>query len=213
MDSGHLVTLRKWDALDFRDPVEDLVNLIAFEILTAGRIKEYKVRTLRTHRLNWLRQNRQAALFCYGFGAVLQRPIEYAPVEESDYDCVFRWHDGNTTVFAPVQLKEVVPDRVNPRASLDGEIKKLSKYADSDDLIVAIHINRAGGPRLEVTVPRLNLAALWVFGANNRDLSRWFYYGDLLREPSLHKFSYPRLRCRDIAKVSSLMRRSLTKWS
>ena len=87
-----------------------------------------------------------------------------------------------------------MPDNVNPTAELQLEINKLKKYVDSNDLCVAIHLNRAG--RLELNkleIPELNIKELWFFGATSLDQKHWLLAGDMLNEPRSYDFEYPRL--------------------
>jgi len=45
-------------------------------------------------------------------------------------------------------------------------VDALTKYVDSDELTVAIHLNRQTSfDPVQLVVPALNIAALWVFAA------------------------------------------------
>ena len=72
------------------------------------------------------------------------------------------------------------------------EIAKLTKYADSQDLVVAMFLNRTGRINLdEIILPDLNIAELWFFGSMSQDQSKWFLLGNLLGENRYFEFDYP----------------------
>ena len=86
-----------------------------------------------------------------------------------------------------------VPSELDPNADLNTEIEKLSKYADSRDLCVAIHLNRAG--RLDfdsIRIPDLKIRELWLFGATSPDLDRWLLVGNMLKDYRVYEFQYPK---------------------
>ena len=94
--------------------------------------------------------------------------------------------------YAPVQLKEWVPDHLNPSIKLNSLISGLQMYKDSRDLIVGIYSSRTGTFRLsDIVCPALNLAELWIFGSIAPDKSKWFLYGDVLGDKQYHEFLYP----------------------
>jgi hypothetical protein len=151
-----------------------------------------RVRTLRTHGLKRDRERRQAALFCYGQSQLLGHPIYFYDFEGSDFDFVATWSCDSTQHFAPVQLKEVVPERLSKNSSLQSVIDGLTKYATSDTLTVAIFFNRNGRLDLgEINVASLRLSALWIAGAVSPDQNRWSMTGNLLGDPGFSLFDYP----------------------
>ena len=150
---------------------------------------------LRTDKLRELREARLAAIFAYALqGRVLGVPVSFAPYEDSDYDCVLSWRSETERLFSPVQLKELPPDDINPKVSMEDIIGKLDKYPDSKDLTVAIHYNRQQrfeyGPWLRIkSAP---VAQIWFFGGCSPDGNDWFLYGDLMKNPPLlYRFRYP----------------------
>jgi hypothetical protein len=79
-------------------------------------------------------------------------------------------------------LKEWVPDVLNPSATLQGELDKLSKYADSCDLVVAFHLNRnATVDPSELIFSNLVIGALWLYGATDAAQEKWRIIGNLMR--------------------------------
>jgi hypothetical protein len=116
-----------------------------------------------------------------------------AHAEEQDYDAVATWNVDDSQNFAPIQIKEVVPHEVNPVASVQEVFAGLQKYVNSEDLTVAIHLNRTvrGFNPAEITVPPLKVAALWIFGAIAADQSRWAIWGNLLDVREGREFTYP----------------------
>ena len=68
--------------------------------------------------------------------------FDFAITQRQDYDTVVRWGNATNRMFTPVQLKEWVPNEVNPDASLANLIDKLEKYVDSPDLNVCFYLKR-----------------------------------------------------------------------
>lgn len=130
--------------------------------------------------------------FCYLVQASTGKGLAYTVVEDEDYDALACWIDGDTKHYAPIQLKEVVPEALNPTASLESELNKLAKYATSQETVVAVHVNRAG--RLEFSSlkpPKAQVKEVWLFGALSPDQRSWFLYGDLMNQPHFYEASYP----------------------
>ena len=180
--------------LQFINPEPLLKDLHTLDMRLGRSSLPRKVRTLRTNQLKRSREAREAALFCYGIGQRMGRPVYLAQDESQDYDFVGRWIDGSGgRHYAPVQLKEVVPADLNPAASIAAAIRSLTKYADSGELTVAIHLNRAAqfNPD-ELHIPPLRIAALWVFASISADKSVWGLWGNLLEDRLGSIFKHPR---------------------
>lgn len=185
--------LRQWGKLEYFDP---RALLIALNDLTAQiplHKLPYKVASLRTNQLKRYREGRQCALFCFGIGQALGLEVRFAMQEESDIDFVGRFEKNDEVHFVPIQIKELVPEKVRHEADLQTEIDKLNKYADSQDLVVAFHVNR----NIQLDPSALDLSKvpfkeLWLFGATTESQEEWFLLGNLL-SPSAHwhKFRYP----------------------
>ena len=174
------------------DPAHILRQLREFEPNIATSDLPPQVKHLRTNPLKQVKELRESAIFCHGMSCRLGEPVLVAQTEAQDYDFVASWLDGTTQHLAPVQLKEVVPAVLNPQTNLDAVIRGLEKYVDSDELTVAIHLNRLGhfDPK-RVIVPPLRIAALWVFAAIKPDQSEWGLWGNFLEEPQGTRFAYP----------------------
>jgi len=169
-----------------------LKALRAVEPLIADLPLNDAVKSLRSNDLKSLREFRYAALFCYGISKYYGFPIDFVFKEASDYDFVASWQSDDQQHFAPVQMKEVVPERLNRTAALQKTIDKLTKYPSSHDLTVAILINRNRELKLEkITLPNINIAALWLFWAVSPDQSLWCLYGNMLEKPEHTYFEYP----------------------
>ncbi|MFO1396504.1 MAG: hypothetical protein U1F48_05515 [Burkholderiales bacterium] len=190
MDQAWLNGVRR---LEYGDPRGFLARLRKIEPLISNSALPEAVRTLRTNSLREWKEAREAALFCVGMSERMGTPIRFAKSENHDYDFVATWLNENTRHFAPVQLKEVVPSKINAKATLQALIEQLGeKYVDSPDLTVAIYLNRdVAFDVATLEVPPLRLAALWVFGGISPDQSRWGLWGDLLGEPIGTRFEYP----------------------
>lgn len=184
--------LREFQQGEFRDPARFLVELRALEPKVASSSLDARVKQLRTNDLKEWREAREAALFCFGMAQRIGQPIYLSRVESQDYDFVASWTVGDEQNFAPVQLKEVVPESLNSDSSVDKVVQSLTKYVDSEDLTVAIHLNRQVhfDPKTLV-IPRLRIAALWIFASISPDQSEWVLWGNFLEQPEGTRFAYP----------------------
>ncbi|MBW8369792.1 MAG: hypothetical protein K0M66_02250 [Thiobacillus sp.] len=184
--------LRSLQLSGFRDPASFLRTLRELEPRIAASSLDPKIKQLRTNKLKKWREARQAALFCYGMSQRIGQPIYLNNDEAQDYDFIASWAVGDEQHFAPVQLKEVVPTNLNAKSSLEEVISSLTKYVNSEDLTVAIHLNRKiqFDPKT-ITVPPLNIAALWVFSSISEDGSEWALWGNFLEDPEGSSFAYP----------------------
>nr|CAS02458.1 putative integron gene cassette protein [uncultured bacterium] len=175
----------------YRDPVVALRELRALELSIADLDISPDVRHLRTNELKRVREYRQAALFCHGMSCRIEQPVLFAPVEAADYDFIATWRSDTNIHFAPVQLKELVPESLNPRSSIQELVDGLSRYS-SDSLTVAVFLNRNSRFSLkELQLPSLRIAALWFFFAVTPDQSEWRLVGNLMEEPEATLFGYP----------------------
>ncbi len=184
--------LRAFASREYADPRGYLIELRKLEPRVAASGLPVQVRTLRTNQLKGWREAREAALFCHFMSERIGFPIRIARTESQDYDFVASWADRDTQKFAPVQLKEVVPTHLNPTADLSSVVEKLACYPDSSDLTVAIHLNQTrpfDAPAIHI--PELHFAGLWVFGSISHDASRWWLWGDWLKEPFGTEHAYP----------------------
>lgn len=136
---------------------------------------------------------RQAALFLHGMSESTGIRISFSDQEDSDYDTVIQWQESESRHIGIVQLKQLPPQEVNEMASVNSIIKKLSKYSDSQGLVVALWLNRAF--RFDpsaIEVPDLKISSLWAFGAANESQDSWLLWGDLLSDKCLAtRFEYP----------------------
>lgn len=170
------------------------MNVVPLRAQLARSDTPAKIRNLRTNGLKSERELWQACLFAHGLAsAVLNTEVYVAPIEAEDFDCVVQWFADGTQFFAPVQLKELVPENVNSNASLNEELIKLSKkYVASPDLVVAFYLNRQFRLDLNDTaIPKVNIAELWFFGAVSPDLSRFMLWGNLMKDPAAFEYQYP----------------------
>jgi len=184
---------REWESLQFKDPERILVGLR--HIATTQPLSDlpYKVAALRTRDLRTSAESRQAALFAYGVGKAMNRRVSFALSEASDYDAIFRYAADGVANYVPVQLKEWVPAFLNPEASLQSELDKLSKYTNSQDLTVAVHLNRDASIHVSSLRMPTNLGELWFYGAIEPNQARWLVIGNLLKPAAAkaYEFLYP----------------------
>ena len=184
---------REWLKLQYIDPAHTLIRMRHIELTQPLEELPYKVASLRTNELRGPREARQGALFTYGLGQCLGVPINFALSEEQDYDIVVRYAANGIVNYLPVQLKEWVPETLNPQSTLQDEIDKLAKYVDSKNLAVAFYLNRDTSFNLSVLeLPRERIGGLWLYGASNPLQERWFLVGNLLiPNAKAHEFTYP----------------------
>ena len=183
--------LRHWGTLTYHDPARILRDLRLLERELAS-IEDEKVRRLRTPTLKKYREWRDAALFTYGMSIAQERPMGYATEESGDYDFVVGWMQDEQQQFCPVQLKELVPADLNPRATLQDLIANFPNYSPGSDTVLAVKLNRRGKMNLQtITMPVIPFKQLWFFWAATPDGTRWNIYGDALKEPGEASFDYP----------------------
>lgn len=180
-----------WARLQFKNPSRLLIKLRpGLNALAESSLPE-NTRKLRNGNQKTEREIMQAAIFTHGISETLGLPtLEFAITEDQDYDCVTRRIKDGTAHYTPVQLKEFVPESLNPEASLAAELDKLGKYTHSSDLLVAYYFNRtAKFP--SVKIPQIPIGELWFYGCSAPDLSKWCLIGDCMKAPVEREFSLP----------------------
>ena len=190
------IRARKFGKFKYGDPRGFLVELRKIEATLGEYAMPDKMRRLRTNGLKPEREMRDAALLCVGISERFGLPIRFAPVEEEDFDFVATWSADQTQRYCPVQLKEVAPEDLNHKSSIDDVLKTLSKYSNAIDLTIAIKINRTSRfDPTSVKVPKnLKLRGLWIFASIADDQSKWAVWGDFMaagKEPFGTNFDYP----------------------
>ncbi len=184
--------INEWTKIKFVDPTIILPQLRKIQQLATESNLPDKVKNLRTPILKQYREGWEAALFCYGMGKLMNKTIYVCPYEASDYDAVSMWVDGDTQHFAPIQIKGVVPQALNPKTDINQEIEKLQKYSVSNDTVVVIHVNRKMRLDLSnINIPKLNISQLWILGTPAYDQSKCVIGGNLLESPTIFEFDYP----------------------
>ena len=186
--------VREFDQITWVDAKQVLINFRWIETNLPSEMNE-RIRRLRTNELKEWREARIAALFSFGISSqVLKTPILLSKSEQRDFDFVMQWHKNNADHFFPVQLKELPPDDINSKVSVDDIYDKLEKYSGIQDLSVVIYISR----RTRFEYPLWNrekkpsIKELWYLGCESEDQSRWFLYGSVLeKHPLKYDFRYP----------------------
>ena len=169
---------RQWTKYEYHDPNVVLPKLHGVRRLVSVSDLPENVKNLRTHSLQPEREAWDAAIFCYLLSRALNLDIRFSRVEELDFDSVFTWLGNGVQNFAPVQMKELVPEFTNANATLDQIIAGLRKYVDSSELVVGIKLNRQISIDFSaVDVSGLPVAEVWLFGATAEDQSKWSLFG------------------------------------
>lgn len=184
------VLLNHWRTLQYHDPAEVLRRLRVLEVEFSDVEMDPKLRSLRTSGLKKYRERRDAAVFTYGMGLGKVVAMEYATEESSDYDFVAKWSEGDTQHFCPVQLKELVPEDLNPTTSLSELMAGLTNYSAKTATVLAVKLNRRSSLELPTKVD-VAFSQLWFFWASAPDSARWCTYGDVLQNPEFFAFDYP----------------------
>src|SRR5262245_56433531 len=110
---------REWEKLEYRSARDYLVNVAPLRAQLGASDTDERIANLRTNKLKPMRELWEACLFAHGIGTcVLRTEVYIAAVENQDYDCVTQFTMGDTRYYAPVQIKELVPEHVNATASL-----------------------------------------------------------------------------------------------
>ncbi len=190
-----MITIKKFSKLKYWNSTSSLRELRKIEIETADVPMDPRIRSLRKNKLRKWLQSRQAALLCEGLCQRFGFPVSFSIEEDSDYDVVANWYDGTDICYAPIQLKEFVPEYLNDQQQLQDIIDNLVHYGDSKDLVVGIHVNRNSVINFEeLKFPdKLNIGEIYIFGCLKEDQSDWFLYGDLLTKPYQTIFKYPEI--------------------
>jgi len=192
MEQNDLIQMREWERLKYYDPSIVLTDLRRLDHLAAESSLPKNVKTLRRNDLKKYREGRDAALFCLGMTKVQGTTVFFARFEAQDYDFVTLWQNGDEAIYTPVQLKEVVPESLNPNSNVNDTLAKLTKYSGSDRTVVALRVNRKIHLDFSsIQFPNIRLGGIWLYGAAAPDQQKWFIYGDLLKEPDLCEFEYP----------------------
>lgn len=181
---------REWSTYNYIDPVVYVTKLQKIRAMVSATDTPEKIRNLRTRKLAPEREAWDAGVFCYLLRERTDCEIYFAPVEDADYDAVFKWQEDGIQNFAPVQMKEVVPKELNQTQKVQDVLDSLIKYGTSSDLVVAIKLNR--DERIEadkVITDDLPVAEVWFFGAADPQEKSWILFnksGDNF-EKSEHK--------------------------
>ncbi|MBC7917606.1 MAG: hypothetical protein H7Y28_07345 [Rhodoferax sp.] len=187
------IRLREASRRDYRDPVPFLRRLRVIEHRLLGEPVDPQVRSLRTNKLKEWREARLGALFCHGMSERTGRKVFLSKGEFEDADFVGTWCDGDVQHFAPVQIKELVPEERNAQITLDTLVQGLSMYSGRKDLTVLIHLNRRTHfePESLVLPPQLPIAALWILACTDSAQSEWAIWGNFLEQAEGTRFAYP----------------------
>lgn len=191
------IRLREFAKLEYCDPSKFLASLRVIEWAVATSSTPEPIKALRTQKLKSALEKRDAAIFCVGISKFTGFDIRFAHLENQDFDFITRWLDSDGTEhYCPVQLKEVVPPNLNARSSIQTVVDSLTRYVDSEDVTVAIKLNRPGRfEPSELKLPAdLRIGGLWIFGSISADQSEFGLWGDFLSAtpaPQGLRYAYP----------------------
>ncbi|MCU0955390.1 MAG: hypothetical protein MUC37_12480 [Hyphomicrobium sp.] len=179
MDDAEINRLSK---LQYYDPLYALPELrkVQLAISELQNIPN-SIRNLRTRKLKRERELWMAFLLAYGLRARTGLPLLLADDEESDHDVVLATVANDLPHFLPVQLKEVVPEDLNPTANVQNIIDDTFAKRSYQDTLLAIKItqNYSFDPN-GLVVPPFSFAGIWIFAAVSPDQSRWALWGDFI---------------------------------
>lgn len=171
----------EWTKLEYFDPEIVLPKLRKIREHISGTDTPEKIASLRTNTLKNERESWDAAIFSQLLSLTIGQKILFSRYEDSDFDSIFTWNDNGTQCYAPIQLKELVPEYTNTTATLDDILNKLCKYSGHDDLIVGIKLNRREAFDLtNISTENLPICELWMFGATSEDQNHWSLFGEFM---------------------------------
>lgn len=185
---------REWRNLTYMNPTKLLVGMS--EMFDSSGLLRHPnpADLLMNRRVRAIAEDRRCAIFCHGAGQVFNTKILFAPCESSDYDYVGAYqHEGKVIEF-PIQMKQLVPDRINTKTCLQTEVDKLKKYSGARDLVVAIHVNRRIHlHERDIDVSGLNIKEIWLFGKMNNGTDDWLLLGNLMADSlAEYRFQLPK---------------------
>jgi hypothetical protein len=171
----------EWTKLEYFDPEIVLPKLRKIREHMSDTDTPEKIANLRTNTLKNYRESWDAAIFSQLLSLTIGQKILFSRYEDSDFDSIFTWNDNGTQCYAPIQLKELVPEYTNTTATLNDILIKLCKYSGHDDLIVGIKLNRRKAFDLtKISTENLPIYELWMFGATSEDQSHWRLFGEFM---------------------------------
>lgn len=189
------IRLRKIGNFEYLNPRPILVALRELEYEVAASSLPHNVKTLRKNTLRRECENRDAVIFAHATSQWLGIPVLVALEEDEDFDFVLHWQVDDMNHFCCVQHKEVVPESLNPTASVQGIVEALRGYADLSDTTVAIKLNRVGRfDPASVKVPDdVKVRDIWIYGALNPEQSEWAMWGNFAAGlvTTGQRFAYP----------------------
>lgn len=107
-----------WASLKYMNPTKLLLGMD--KMFDESGIKKYRNASdiLLARPVRDIAEDRRCAIFCHGAGQVLGTQILFAPLESADYDYVGAYRRNGAVHTFPIQLKQLVPDRLNSSTSL-----------------------------------------------------------------------------------------------
>ncbi|WP_157499625.1 hypothetical protein [Lysobacter sp. Root983] len=159
-----------------------LRRLRAVELEITQHMPPDRHRRLQTRETLGLKELRDAALLCHGLAERRGEKIGVTHWENHDHDAVARIQKSGENQFFPLQLKQLPPDDINAKVTLQKIIDLLpSKYPKSPLLTVGISLNRDTRISFDkLNIPSMNIGGLFFFGAVKPDQSEWLLWGDAL---------------------------------
>ena len=138
---------------------------------------------------------RQAALFAFGRSLLTEdSSLRFALVQDQhdSADAVLRLgSEPGPFSYEQVQLKEIVPDTVDPKQTLGGLLESIrQQYCSGEKLTIAIHMNRDLAFTLGKTQAQLSGITFWLFGLSGPN--RGFIVRDPFAQFEVHEFQIPK---------------------
>jgi hypothetical protein len=191
------MAIKRARGLDYIGPRKALLVLTIHQVMSQQPHLPKHVQNWRTNKLQPELHRRQAALFCFGrkcMEATDKWALAAWPDQNSEIDYVFRQTKPDGEVrFEFVQLKELVPDEIDPEQSLQDLLDKLpKKYPSAGGLTIAIHLHRNTTTKVsDLKKPHLPGGSLWLFGLGGKPPHNALLFGDWLKTPSIVYFTHP----------------------
>ncbi len=139
-------------------------------------------------------EERQAALFGYAYAAgkgIKSLKVRSGEGPQHDFDAEFWWKQGAVDHRLPVSLKRLPPKNVNARETLDNLIAKAAVKSTGGDLLLAIHVDRAGHLESLAIPKKFQIKELCLWGWSKPEHAEIFVNSYVMGAATSHQWFIP----------------------
>ncbi len=138
------------------------------------------VRALRTNSGKKDREKWHALIFAYAYSTALgfsDMQIQMEP-QDSEHDATLRWKKNGVEAQMLLQLKEFVPEALNPTLTIEELISRISaQYKHSKGITVGLFLNRESRYDSKVVISETLLDGFVIFGVSKPNFGELFFTG------------------------------------